>query len=287
MKFSKIKLLILSVAVLLIGFSVFVVLKTERGKPARTAIKRQWLILTGKLVSVGEHRLRIECRGSGSPTVVMDAGLNMPLDSWGTVPNEIGKFSRVCVYERAGLGDSDKPPTIPRTSEDIVRELHTLLQNSGEKSPYLLVGHSFGGINARLYASLYPQEVSGLVLIDASHEDQYERIAALKSPDERQKYLRHEGGANHEKADLLTSAAQIRKAPPLPNIPLVVLSAQRNVSAQELPEMQIHDELQTALSKLNNQGQLIVVSESGHFIQLDKPEAVVDAVRSIFEKTRK
>lgn len=286
MKLSRRKILLGFVALVAFAALAFVFAPNGLKKRGKQVVKRQWLILTGRLVDIGGHRLRIECIGTGSPTVVMDAGLNQTLDTWGTVPQEIAKFTRVCTYERAGLGESDKVTEIPRTSERIVEELHTLLQNAGEQKPFLLVGHSFGGFNTRLYASRYPQEVAGLVLVDSSHENQYERYAALKPPGERENYLRHEGGANDEHIDLLASANEMRNAPPLPSVPLVVLTAQRDVAPEEKEMMQAHDEMQSALARLLPESKLVVVQGSGHFIQKDKPEMVVDAIRGIYEITK-
>jgi len=129
----------------------------------------------GKLVDVGGYRLHINCSGEGGPTVVFDAGMGCNSLDWDLVQPEVAKFARVCSYDRAGNGWSDESP-LERTSQNIVDELHTLLKNSGEKGPYILVGHSFGGPNVRLYASKYPEEVSGMVLVDSSHEDQLQEM---------------------------------------------------------------------------------------------------------------
>lgn len=122
--------------------------------------------------------LNINCTGqvsAGAPTVVMDAGLGMPAVSWGFVQPEVTKFARVCSYDRAGFGWSTAGP-MPRTSKEIAKELHALLVAAGEKPPYVLVAHSFGGFNVRVYTGLYPAEVAGLVLVDTSHEDQNIRM---------------------------------------------------------------------------------------------------------------
>jgi len=107
--------------------------------------------------------------------VVLEAGLGDPLTEWNRVQTGIEKFCRVCSYDRAGYGGSEEGP-MPRTSEVIARELHALLRNAGEKAPFVLVGHSFGGYNARVFQGLHPTEVTGLVLVDAPQEDQYELL---------------------------------------------------------------------------------------------------------------
>jgi pimeloyl-ACP methyl ester carboxylesterase len=132
----------------------------------------------GKSVSLGPDfgnlRLNIDCQGQGSPTVVLDSGLGVPGVGWDRVQTEVAKFTRVCWYDRAGYGWSDGS-SAPRTSLEIAKELHALLAAAGEKGPFVLAGHSFGGYNVRVYNGQYPNEVAGMVLVDASHEDQEER----------------------------------------------------------------------------------------------------------------
>ena len=128
----------------------------------------------GRLVDVGGYRLHIHClereSEKGGPTVVMDAGIGECSLGWSLVQPEIAKFAHVCTYDRAGLGWSDSAPTA-RTSQQIVSDLHALLGNAGIEPPYVMVGHSFGGLNLRLYASRFPEEVAGMVLVDSAHED--------------------------------------------------------------------------------------------------------------------
>lgn len=131
----------------------------------------------GRLVDIGGYRLKINCTGKGSPTVILEAGLGDASIEWKRVQPEIAQFSRVCSYDRAGYGGSDAGP-MPRTSAQIAKELHSLLQNAGEAPPYLLVGHSFGGYNVRVFNGNYQDEVVGVVLVDASQEDQYELLPA-------------------------------------------------------------------------------------------------------------
>src|SRR5215218_3659065 len=121
------------------------------------------------MVSVSGHDMQIYCTGKagGGPTVVMDAGLGGGLLDWQTVQPKVATFARVCSYDRSGIGWSESGPT-PRTSQRIVKELHALLSDAGEEGPYVLVGHSFGGANVQLYASEYPEEVAGMVLVDSA-----------------------------------------------------------------------------------------------------------------------
>lgn len=129
----------------------------------------------GKLVDVGGYRLKLNCTGAGSPVVVLESGLGDVSIEWQAVQSEIAKFTRACSYDRAGYGGSDPGP-MPRTSEQIAGELHTLLKNAGEKPPFLLVGHSFGGYNVRVFNGRFPCEVSGLILVDSVQEDQYKLL---------------------------------------------------------------------------------------------------------------
>jgi pimeloyl-ACP methyl ester carboxylesterase len=133
----------------------------------------------GKSFSLGPAfpgvSLNIDCSGQGSPTVILDSGLGVPAVGWKFVQPEVAKFTRVCSYDRTGYGWSTAGP-MPRTSAEIVKELHALLAAAGEKPPYILVGHSFGGYNIRVFSGAYPGEVAGMVLVDASHEDQNSRM---------------------------------------------------------------------------------------------------------------
>jgi pimeloyl-ACP methyl ester carboxylesterase len=125
----------------------------------------------GHLVQAGSIRMNIDCSGKGSPTVILESGSGGPSIDWLMVQPEVAKFARVCSYDRAGYGWSDSGPE-PRSSLQIARELKQLLEAAGEKGPYILVGHSMGGYDTRVYTGLYPSDVAGMVLVDASHEDQ-------------------------------------------------------------------------------------------------------------------
>lgn len=142
----------------------------------------------GQLVDVGGYRLNLYCIGTGKPTVVFDSGLEDWAPAWITIQPVIAKTTRTCTYDRAGNGMSDPGP-MPRTTARIVTELHTLLQNAGEKGPFILVGHSFGGINVRHYADRYLGDVAGLVLDDASAEQQVLYMSA-KEQRENDKEIR-------------------------------------------------------------------------------------------------
>jgi pimeloyl-ACP methyl ester carboxylesterase len=125
----------------------------------------------GELIDIGGHRLHLYCIGTGAPVVVLDAGMGSSSLDWAALQPQIGSRTRVCSYDRAGYAYSDEGP-LPRDSRRLVQELRTLLERARVPPPYVLVSHSFGGMNARLFAYEHPDEVAGLVLVDPSHEDQ-------------------------------------------------------------------------------------------------------------------
>jgi pimeloyl-ACP methyl ester carboxylesterase len=122
------------------------------------------------LVDAGGHRLHIDCTGEGSPTVVLESGAGDLSLAWALAQPKIAQFTRACSYDRAGYAWSDAGP-LPRTMAQIAYELHTALANAGEKGPYVLVGAAMGGAMVRVFANTYPNDVSGMVLVDSIHED--------------------------------------------------------------------------------------------------------------------
>jgi len=135
-----------------------------------SALVQQDIAPPGKLVDIGGYRLHLNCTGKGEPTIVLIPGGGDFSFDWGLVQPEASRFARVCSYDFAGFAWSDPGP-IPRTMRQDAYELHTLLKTAGIKSPYVLVGHSLGGLLTRVYADEYPSEVAGIVLIDSTHED--------------------------------------------------------------------------------------------------------------------
>jgi len=133
----------------------------------------------GILVEVGGHRLHLWCAGSGSPTVVLESGLGGFSYDWSYIREDIAGFTRVCVYDRAGYGWSD-PVERPLSSFEAAEDLHELLANAGEFGPYILVGHSYGGILVRSFARMFPDDVAGMVLVDSAHENHGLRLILLE-----------------------------------------------------------------------------------------------------------
>src|SRR5215210_7405924 len=127
----------------------------------------------GEMVDVGGYSLHINCTGQGSPTVLLDAGSGLFSAQWVRVQRDVSGSTRVCAYDRAGMGWSDMGPD-PRDARQITSELHTLLGKAGIEGPYVLVGHSYGGMYMQTYAARYPDEVAGVALVDSSTElDQF------------------------------------------------------------------------------------------------------------------
>jgi pimeloyl-ACP methyl ester carboxylesterase len=262
--------------------------------------------------------------------VVLDAGLGGGALDWSTVQPEVSKFARVCAYDRAGMAWSDSGIR-PRTSRQVVAELHALLGNPGERAPYVLVGHSIAGIHVQLYAGQYPDEVAGVVLVDSSHEDQLNRkgmtpipsfyppllkaispsgvvrlmdLVGTPSPNmppeveaERAAIYSHTRSM-YSYADEISAIAvsmeQLREAPMrLGDKPLIVLThgmkeANQAGSPEEADQAeQAWAELQADLARRSSSGKQIIAEKSGHYIQFDQPDLVIDAIRQVVEATRR
>ena len=164
--------LIAGIFVLAIAGAIYQAIATQSDKSNYLA--------PGQLVDVGGYRLHVYCIGQGSPTVILEAAADMMSADWGWIQPEIAKRTRVCAYDRAGMGWSDPGPQ-PRDARQISTELHTLLAKAGIGGPYVLVGHSAGGLYVRMYTAQYPDEVVGMVLVDPGHPDMAARIPELQA----------------------------------------------------------------------------------------------------------
>jgi pimeloyl-ACP methyl ester carboxylesterase len=156
--------LVVALLVLAVSGAIYQTIATERAERAYPP--------PGEMVDVGGYSLHINCVGRGSPTVVLDAGTGEMSANWVLVQREVSNTTRVCAYDRAGMGWSEMGPE-PRDATQITGELHALLEGAGIEGPYVLVGHSFGGLYAQTYAARYPEEVAGVGLVESSHPEQF------------------------------------------------------------------------------------------------------------------
>jgi pimeloyl-ACP methyl ester carboxylesterase len=280
--------------------------------------------MPGELVDIGGYKLHIDCVGIGSPAVILDSGLGDGYTSWRKVQPQISQFTKVCSYDRAGYGYSD-PSFRSRTSRVFAEELHVLLQRAGVSPPYVLVGHSMGGFDVRIYATLYPGDIAGMVLVDSSHPDQKKRFPqALNDMDgtwlREQEFLtfsmpfgiprlmgfcgkepevraadcnfHSEREALAELKSLNESANQASTAGSLGAIPLAVLSSDPNRPEPDLPEdlvapmNKVWQQMQDELADLSTKSTHVIASNSGHYIQLDRPDIVVNAISQIVSQIR-
>jgi pimeloyl-ACP methyl ester carboxylesterase len=252
----------------------------------RTEVKRVRQGGTAKRIDIGGYKLQIDCQGKGIPVVVMDAGLANGISTWDRVLPEIAKTTLVCAYDRAGIGGSDAAPA-PRTSQQIIQELDTLLEKAKVASPYVLVAHSFGALNVRLYASRHPEKVAGMVLVDPSHENQTQRFAEFMEPGKKEIFLRYEKGENPERVDVTASSMQVRSSAPIQQMPLIVITAAFEDWLPQTSQIEkARQELQAELVRLVSGGVQVKAIGSGHYVQQDRPELVIQAIQYVLKVVR-
>lgn len=293
-----------------------------------TKIDKRTYPPVGKMVDIGGYKLHMIDSGSGGPTVVIDAGMGCSSLDWALVQPEVAKFARVISYDRAGYAWSDTSP-LARTSANIVKELHAMLQNSNIPTPYILVGHSFGGLNVRLYAATYPDEVAGIVLVDASSENGFKfnltdyvtdilpmmitvylginraliyfkfidlqkefansQLLESLNPSIQKAYCTNMISSTQfstilkESLAIQESGKQMKQAHgDLGNKPLIIITAGKqwgdDASKKEWADWQV------ALTKKSSRCKQIIAQNSGHMINTDQPEIIVDAVREMAEE---
>jgi pimeloyl-ACP methyl ester carboxylesterase len=291
-----------------------------------TAIEARKFPPPGKILEVNGKAMHLNCIGSGRPTVMLESGLLHGSMDWVLVQPSAAKFTRVCAYDRAGYGWSEYRSG-PRTAAVISGELSALLTAAGEKPPFILVGHSLGGIMVRQFALQHSGEVIGMVFLDSSHEQQLAHVPPPGNSIERSEQffhkqivanmfgvprLQHTCGADPLRADLasetiylecrpsrwLTASEEIRifaSPPPMPspgvfgNVPIEVLT--RDVDLETDPAERAFAptwiQLQKQLAALSTQAHWSIVKGSSHAIYADNPGAVVDAIRRVWESSQR
>lgn len=282
--------------------------------------------MPGKRIDVGGFKMHIYCTGHGAPAVILDSGLGDSYMSWQIVQPKIAKFTQVCSYDRGGMGYSDRSPH-PRTSRAFAEELHQLLRGAGIPSPYILVGHSMAGLTVRLYAALYPSEVAGMVLVDASYPYQLQRFPpalhamspgwiregelleytvpigiprllgycgtdiALRAAECTFNSFKESAS---ERRTFRESAAQTAAiAGYLGDLPFLVLSHDTNKPDPELAAdvdkatNSAFNQMQEELRGLSRRGIRVIAKGSGHYIQQDRPDLVIESVHEVADQVRR
>ncbi len=294
----------------------------------------------GQLVDIGGRRINLHCSGSGAPTVVLMAGISSWSPVWYKTQPVIAQKTRVCAFDRASFGFSDPAPR-PQVLSDTVNDLHAALKAAPIPGPYVLVGHSLGGVEARLYAQRWPQDVAGMILVDTSpageglieenqpgvaddesiesyvSDELYCTLLAAQGPLEPSspeykdcsKVLPRDTPAAFRKTwpQFFTAAYAAARVSlisslythrydsvdhrPLGAIPLVVLSAERSFEVDTPAGMRFWKTYKKAwyarheaLAHLSSRGVYLFIEGSGHAIQLDKPQAVIDAVDEVLRQ---
>lgn len=271
-------------------------------------------------IVIHNHRLHIECAGQGSPAVILDAGLGGSSLEWVYVIERLRPITRVCSFDRAGYGASDMGP-IPRTSSRIANELYLLLDGAGVNAPYILVGHSFGGYNAALFARRFGYLTAGLVLIDASHPEQVERFlapplniltapssrygivqfrdpppphSALPEPLKREIMRRAQRSKTRrtlasEMLSFRDSAQQLRRSPALRDMPLMVITRGKldgKVDDKRILMEQLWLQMQTELAASSTASTHLIAHQAGHHVHIEQPELVAFAIAMLIERSR-
>jgi pimeloyl-ACP methyl ester carboxylesterase len=299
---------------ILVGLCGLIVVTALTGATYQWLATRNDLAATpppGHLVDIGGYRLHLWCTGDGAPAVILDTGLGGSTAGWGFVQPDVARFTRVCSYDRAGMGYSDPGPS-PRTVRRIANELAELLARSGIAGPVVLVGASIAGFDVRVFASDHPDRAAGLVLVDASHEDDTHevplmarfvpllstigvvRLLGYMSFDERIESLapsvrqfaratsfRAAGyqAAADEIIHIRESASEVRSSRRKLTIPVLVVTGGRGADEN-------WRQLQRDQASLSERGCLIIAEQSGHVVPIDQPAVIVDAIRIVVETAR-
>jgi len=251
------------------GLAIFLAAQSARSMPRR--------------VSAGDNQLRMLIRGESSPAVVFDSFGPVNLEIWNRVQPGVARFTRTVSYDHGGYWGSQPGPK-PRDARRITQELHAALQNAGVAPPYLLVGYSFGGPYARVYAGTYPQEVAGLVLIDPTQE---EFMAWLKKnyPDMTRVSEKHLA-AQDELGSHQLSLDQAHEAL-LPHVPITLITGMKPQDLFTRHVLPRWLESHRTWLRPFPQARHIVTTNSGHEVVLSDPPLVIQAIREMVEDLRK
>jgi hypothetical protein len=170
--FAPLRRWLTRIVFVLLGLPIVLVFLGASYQVVASGIERLRYPPPGQLVEVGGYKLHLYCLGEGAPTVILESANQGTVSNWVWVQTELAKTTRVCAYDRSGLGWSDLSPE-PQDTRQNAQALHTLLDNAGESAPYVLVGHSLGGLYTRMFAEMYPAEVAGMVFIEGTHPDAF------------------------------------------------------------------------------------------------------------------
>ena len=236
--------------------------------------------------TVNGRKVEYSATINGKPTVVFETGLGPTILTWDTILDSIKGFASTFVYNRPGYGSSSFF-NAPQTVKEAAKQLNENLVVTGQKPPYVLVGHSAGGLYINMYARLYPEKVAGLVYIDSSHPDQFEYCRK----NQRMMYnmlitSTSKGKRRYESSILRNTHVDFENAPAFPKVPVTVLTAGKKSSFLESDEMRKKwIDFQSDLASLSSESTHIIAQGSGHFIHRNKPELVIQEIKRMVLKT--
>lgn len=232
-------------------------------------------------VDVDGRLLRMRIEGEGSPAVVLEIGLGGPLEEWAAVQPAVARFTRVVAYDR--LGAEDEKSML--TGREIARELRAALDRAGVEPPYVLVGQSFGGIYNRIFASMYPDEVAGMVLLDPSQEE-FIRWMERHYPT---KCIKKSDVENWpEGAGIWATLDEIKSSPQLPDVPIVVATGTRpSADPIRIAVLPVWTKSHADWVRTLPQGRHVLIPESGHGVHVEASQRVVEIIREIVEQVRR
>lgn len=245
----------------------------------RDEVKGETMI-NQQMVKIHDCELYVEYiqQHSKSVTIIMDAGYGDDSTTWRQVADEVSTYANVLLYDRAGLGKSGTS-TNRRTSKEMVRELHQLIKLLDIASPFILVGHSFGGVNMQLFASEYRDEVVGLVLVDTTPSDYRERFLPTMSREFQNAYSKQfvrEG--NYD--EFMESLHQVKQANLDLSIPTTIISAGKK-DFYSVENQRLWNVLQKEMTGISSNATFVIAEQSAHYIQRDEPHLIVEAIRKL------